>query len=132
MTNEHPDHEQLAELFSRAASTEPAIAALDRLVYCHLLDRITDGNLNVAIAQFNDPGTIDAARAELEALSDTERDRLAAVVCPEWSEALSRAVELMFNACRRLGCDPDGLGGDHLALFASILLTPEGGVLRNS
>jgi hypothetical protein len=36
--------------------------------------------------------------------------------------ALSRAVMHMWHACRRLGYDPEGLAGDHLALVASMFL----------
>ena len=35
----------------------------------------------------------------------------------------------MFRACRRLGYDPDTLGGEHLALLASVLLCTEGGAV---
>ena len=42
-------------------------------------------------------------QTELEALSTDEREALAASVCPMWNDALSRAVILMWRACRRLG-----------------------------
>ena len=49
-----------------------------------------------------------------------------------WNHALSRAVSLMWRACRRLGDDPDGLGADHLALLASVLLCSEGETITDS
>ena len=47
-----------------------------------------------------------------------------------WNEAVSSAVEIMACACRRLGYDPAGLGGDHLALLASVLLCAEGETIK--
>jgi len=46
-----------------------------------------------------------------------------------WNDALSRSIVLMYRACRRLGYDPDGLNGEHLALLASVLLCSEGAIV---
>ena len=124
--------EQLQRLFDRAQDTGPANAALDRLVYCHLLNRVTAGDVNAALEVFGNPGAVDATITELEQLSTEEREGLAASVGPMWSHALSRAVILMWRACRRLGYDPEGLGGDHLALLASVLLCTEGEMVDNT
>jgi hypothetical protein len=123
------DNNLMRHLFDQATDTGPATAALDRLIYCHLLDRITGGNLAVAVDQFAKPGSVEAAAVELEQLDDNERKALAETVVPEWNEALSRAVVLMVRACRRLGYNPDGLGPDHLALLASVLLCAEGQII---
>jgi hypothetical protein len=123
------------DLFGSGAKDEPA--ALSGDVPLHRLpldaewrladlDRITDGNLNIALDAFANPGTVDAALAELETLDDDQRNELAARVCPMWNDALSRSIVLMYRACRRLGYDADGLNGEHLALLASILLCTEG------
>ncbi len=122
ITPTHPDRDLLRRLFNRAMEAGPTTAAINRLLYCHMLDRITAGDLNIALEQFSDPGTVDAALAELDSLSDDERERLAKSVCPIWNDALSRSVVLMYRACRRLGYDAEGLNGEHLAILASILL----------
>ena len=125
MTSANPDdadREQMRRLFDRAMGAGPTIAALDRLVYCSLLDRITGHDLNVALEEFSNDGAGEAAIRELEALDEEQRADLVQTIIPMWNEALSRAVMHMWHACRRLGYDPEGLGGDHLALVASMFL----------
>lgn len=113
---------QLQRLFDRAMEAGPTHAALDRLIYCHLLDRITSGNLEVALEEFAAPSTAEAALRELESLTDNEREELAQAVIPMWNAALSQAVIHMWSGCRRLGYDPEGLGGDHLAILGALFL----------
>src|SRR5215208_1139146 len=102
------DEDQLQRLFDRAMDSGPTIAAIDRLVYCHLLDRITDGDLTLMLDTFNQDGTGQACMRELEALTPDERDDLAHTVMPMWNKALGRAVMHMWHACKNLGYDPDG------------------------
>jgi hypothetical protein len=114
--------DELQRLFDRAMQAGPAMAALDRLIYCALGDRLTRHDRQTSMAVFADEGTVEAAIRELEQLTDEQRADLAQQVIPMWNEALSRAVLHMWHACRKLGYDPDGLGGDHLALVASVFL----------
>lgn len=116
------DTERMSALFDRAMDTGPANAALDRLIYCHLLDRMTDGNVELAMEEFGNPGTREAARREMQSLSRDDLEELGRTVTPMWCEALSHAVKVMWHACRRLGYDPDGLGPDHIALLGALFL----------
>jgi hypothetical protein len=119
------DHEQQRALFDRALKSGPALAALDRLVYCCVLDRLTSGDQHLAASMFADPGTAEAAMRELKALDDRGQAELAMSVVPMFSAALSLAVGYMHKACRQLGYDPDGLGADHIAILASVFLGPD-------
>jgi hypothetical protein len=112
----------MAELYNRAFETGPAHAAIDRLVYCHILNRITNGDLETALDVYAEPGTVQAAEQELEDLNDEERAELVVAVVPMWNMALSLAVKYLWHACRKLGYDPAGLGPDHVALVGSVFL----------
>lgn len=121
----HPDRDAMRELFDQAIETGPAKAAIDRLVYCALLGRLTGGDVKVALDAYADPGTVEAAIREMEELDDQERAELAVTVVPMWNTALSLAVNHLWHACRNLGYAPDGLGPDHVALVAAVFLGPE-------
>jgi hypothetical protein len=113
------------DLFDEALETGPARAAIDRLVYCCVLDRLTNGDQQLAASMFADAGTAEAVVRELEELDDEDLRELAAYVCPAFNAALSLAVNHMYPACRQLGYDPTRLGPDHLALLASVFLGPD-------
>jgi hypothetical protein len=115
----------MRNLFDQAIETGPAKAAVDRLVYCCLLDRITGGDQQLANQIFSDDATGEAVAKELEQLDPGELRQLAAFVCPAFNAALSPAVGYMHRACRRLGYDPAGLGPDHIAILASVFLGPD-------
>jgi hypothetical protein len=116
------EHDQMRDLFNRAMDTGPAIAALDRLVYCYIVDRLTNGDTITALDVFADDGTSEAATRELDALDDQGRADLAAKVIPLWNTALSLAVLHLWHTCRRLGFDPESLDPKHIALVASVFL----------
>ena len=86
------DTDLMRRLFDQAKDTGPAEAAIDRLIYCHLLERLTGGDMTVAMEQFADPGTAEAAMTEPEALPDHERAHVAGRVSAMWSDALTRSV----------------------------------------
>jgi hypothetical protein len=117
-----PDRDAMRDLFERAKASQPALCALDRLVYCHMLNRITDGNLTVALDQFADEGTVAAALAELEQLSEDEQAELIAEIAPVWNQSLSFVVIQLWRTCRQLGFDPAGINADYVALFASLFI----------
>ncbi len=119
------DHDQMEELFNEAMVSGPAHAAIDRLVYVHILNRLAGGDVETALAVFADPGTVRAAEQELEDLDDTERAELVVAVVPMWNMALSLAVKHLWHACRKLGYNPEGLGPDYVALVASVFLGAE-------
>ena len=119
------DADQMRHLFDQATNTGPATAAIDRLVYCTLLDRLTNGNLDLALSTFAEPGTHQAALRELEELNDDERTELAGAAGPMWNQALSLAIRYLWHVCRTLGYNPEGLGPDHVALVASMFLGPD-------
>jgi hypothetical protein len=125
MTDQRSDHDAMRALFDQAIETGPARAAIDRLVYCCVLDRLTNGDQQLAATMFAEPGTAEAAVRELEGLDDTDLRELAAFVCPTFNAALSLAVVYMHKACKQLGYDPAGLGPDHIAILASVFLGPE-------
>jgi hypothetical protein len=125
MSAQDAEHEQMCNLFDKALETGPAKTAIDRLVYCCVLNRLTNGDTELACSVFADPGTTKAALTELEALNDTERAEIAAFVCPTFNAALSLAVGYMHRACRQLGYDPAGLRPEHIALLASVFLGPD-------
>src|SRR5215211_1541594 len=114
------DEDQLQRLYERAMDSGPTKAALTKLTYCHMLERLTDGDLKTALDVYADPGTVEAAQREMEALTEPELADLATRITPLWNQALGRAVMHMWHACRNLGYDPEGLGADHLALVASL------------
>jgi len=116
------DEEQLQRLYDRAMDSSPTKAALTKLVYCYMLERLTNGDLKTALDVYADAGTAEAAEREMEALTEPELADIAARITPLWSQALGRAVMHMWHACRTLGFDPDGLGGDHLALVGSMFV----------
>jgi hypothetical protein len=116
------DEDQLQRLYDRAMDSGPTKAALTKLTYCYMLDRITSGNLELALDTYADDGTAEAAMREMEALTEEEQADLAATIAPTWNQALGRAVLHLWHACRTLGYDPEGLGGDHLALVGSMFV----------
>ena len=87
------DTDLMRRLFDQAKDTGPAEAAIDRLIYCHLLERLTGGDMTVAMEQFADPGTAEAAMTELEALPDHERAHVAGRVSAMWNDALTRSAQ---------------------------------------
>jgi hypothetical protein len=125
MSTQDAERQQMRALFDEALETGPAKAAVDRLVYCCVLTRLTSGDTQLACTMFADPGTAEAAIRELEALDDHGVAELAAFVCPTFNAALSLAVNYMHKACRQLGYDPAGLGPDHIAILASVFLGPD-------
>jgi hypothetical protein len=49
------EHRQMRALFDRALETGPAKAAIHRLTYCVILDRLTNGDQQLAASMFADP-----------------------------------------------------------------------------
>ena len=120
MTDDERD--QMRHLFDQATNTGPATAAIDRLIYCTLLDRLTNGNLDLALSTFAEPGTHQAALRELEELNDDERTELVGNVVPMWNEALSLAIRYLWHVSRTLGYNPEGLDPKHVALVGTMFL----------
>jgi hypothetical protein len=117
--------DRMRELFEQALATGPASAAITRLVYCHLVTRLTNGDTDLARSIFTDPATADAANQELEDLDDEQRAELMATVVPMFNAAQSLAVNHLWSACRQLGYDPTTIDPKHTALLASVFLGPE-------
>jgi hypothetical protein len=122
VTDEHPDHDKMQHLFDKAIETDVAHHLIDRLALAWLVDRMTDGNLNVALDAFGDPGTRDAARAEYESLDDQERAELLAAIGPDVNEFTSDAIKRLWHSCRILGFDPETLDPKHVMLVAATLI----------
>jgi len=66
----------MARLFDEAMKTPPADSAFARLVYVHLLERLTNGDLNAAMGMFGDPGTRTAATKELHSMDRAQLEKL--------------------------------------------------------
>jgi hypothetical protein len=117
--------DRMQHLYNQAMETGPARAALDRLVYCHLLTRLTNGDTETAVSVFTDPGAAEAANRELEGLDDTGRAELAATIVPTFHTALCLAINYLWRACTQLGYDPTTIDAKHVALLASVFLGPD-------
>jgi hypothetical protein len=120
-----PDHPRMAELYDQAIDTDIAKQMVGRLAHCHIVNRLTNGDLNVAIDVMGDPGTDAAAQTEFDALNDQEREDLAALVRRDLTVAISGAILRLWHACRLLNHDPEGLDPRYVVLVASTLISDE-------
>ena len=130
MTHQH--HDGMEALFDEAIETNVALAIIDRLMYAWLTNRMTGGELKVGLEVFEKQGTREAAKAELDSLSDDDRGELGALVVPWVNNALSEAVLRLCHVARKLGFDPKTLDPKHVALIGAMLIGRRAPMLRKA
>jgi hypothetical protein len=86
--------DRMRDLYDQALETNIARAVIDRLVYCHIVTRLTNGDDKLAISMFTDPGIAEAANREIEDLDDKGQAELAARRKAEIERLSARVAEL--------------------------------------